>query len=474
MDILPAIEVDLHAYVEFVSFNAIHTKHLFNSSDDITRLEAVRKIAVLVNWRFQISTQNFLTDRTHRPFKLGRPPLPFVATDLGSSLYIPVEEVIQNRDKDDVPLELRKRLEELGWVEEDAKPVDPRQEIIQAPLSILPLDQLDRMEVGTGEVSASSNTPQPSPQPSPRRNQTQQTLPIVEDAATLLRRNSSTGGPVGGMKRRAVFVPPLSSIFEHLCRLVFDTNLSIASAARTTLLDIMRSDPSILARTVLDQLAGDNKDVRFAMSTFSALLHVRHILPPPLAYYLFNNLAGFLKYAMKHVQTSEALGDFGQVMPVMTSLAVQVSGLSIRGIRRSKMEYIFTPSGSLWFSSAAPKSSMFPRMLEEFKFSSSQPVPAHLFSISMVRASQNLFFLALLKRNYKDVQAIRKSISTLVLPSLDDASKSLELRHFVPSQVSAHLVPRKHNSDRYTIFDGCQKSYSSRGSDFSFFAATPQ
>jgi hypothetical protein len=398
----------------------------------------VRKIAVLVNWRYQISTQNFLTDRTHRPFKLGRPPLPFVATDLGSSLYIPVEEVKQNKDTDEVPLELRKRLEELGWVEEDAKPIDPRQDVIRAPLSILPLDQLDRMEVGTGEVFGSSGTPLPSPLPSPRRNQTQQTLPTVDDPSTLLRRNSSTGGPIGGTKRRAVFVPPLTSIFEHLSRLVFDTNLSIASAARTTLLDIMRSDPSLLVRSVLDQLAGDNKDIRFAVSTFSALLHVRRVLPPPLAYYLFNNLAGFLKYVMKHIQTSEALVDFGQVMPIVTSLAIQVSGLSIRGIRRSKMEYIFTPSGSLWFSSAAPKSSMFPRMLEEFKLPF-QSVPQHFFSISMVRASQNLFFLTLLKRNYKDVQAIRKSISTLVLPSsVDTASKSLELRHFVPRNLSSH------------------------------------
>jgi hypothetical protein len=143
---------------------------------------------------------------------------------------------------------------------------------------------------------------------------------------------------------------------------------------------------------------------------------------------------------MKHTHTSEALDDFGQVMPVMTSLAVQVSGLSMRGIRRSKMEYTFTPSGSLWFSSTAPKSSMLPRMLENFNFPS-QSVPQNLFSISMVRASQNMFFLTLLKRNYKDVQAIRKGISTLVLPSaLDSASKNLELRHFVPSKVASHMV----------------------------------
>lgn len=401
----------------------------------------MRKIAILVNWRYQISTQNFLTDRTHRPFKLGRSPLPFIATDLGSGLYIPVEEVKENKDKNDVPLELRKRLEELGWVEEDAKIVDPREEIIQTPLSILPLDQMDRMEAAADNF-ASSGSPLPVLRLSPHRNQIQETMQTMDDPAALLRRNSSTGGPISSLKRRVVFVPPLSSIFEHLSKLVFDPNLSIASAARTALLDVMRSDPAILARSVLDQLSGDNKDVQYAMSIFSALLHVRRILPPSLAHYLFNNLAGFLKHVMKHTPTSEALGDFGQVMPVITSLAVQVSGLSMREIRRSKMESIFTPSGSLWFSSAAPQSFMFPRMLEEPIFSS-QTMLQRLFSISMVRVSQNLFFLAMLKRNYKDIQAIRKSMSTLVLPSLEEASKTLELRDFVPGKVSSQLAPQK-------------------------------
>jgi hypothetical protein len=64
----------------------------------------------------------------------------------------------------------------------------------------------------------------------------------------------------------------------------------------------------------------------------------------------------------------------------------------------------------------------------------------------MIRASQNLFFLKLLKRNYKDVQAIRKSMSMLVLPSLSEASKSLELRDFVPRKISSHMIPHEHMS----------------------------
>src|SRR6266567_7574796 len=107
-----------------------------NRSDDTTRLEAVRKISILINWRFQIMSQNFISDRTHRPFKLARPPLPFVATDIGTSLYVHVEDSSEAKDKDEVPPELRKRLAELGWAEEDSGVVDPMAEMIKTPLSI--------------------------------------------------------------------------------------------------------------------------------------------------------------------------------------------------------------------------------------------------------------------------------------------------------------------------------------------------
>ena len=76
----------------------------------MTRLEAVRKVSILINWRFQIVSQNILTDRTYRPFKLVRAPLPFIATDLGTNLHVHVDEPNENREGDDVPLELRKRL----------------------------------------------------------------------------------------------------------------------------------------------------------------------------------------------------------------------------------------------------------------------------------------------------------------------------------------------------------------------------
>jgi len=404
----------------------------------MTRQEAVRKVGVLVNWRFQLITQNFLTDRNHRPFKLARPPLPFIAADIGTSLYVQVEDPKENKDKDDVPLELKKRLAELGWAEEDAGVVDPRQEWIKTPLSILPPSQMERLEVGTGELTyGTAPSPQPSPNPSPRRARNQseqgQGLQPFDDVTNLLRRNSSSGGPTSGIKRRAVFVPSLSLIFPHLAALVFDPNFAVASSARITLLDLMRNDPALLVRPILDCLSGENKDMKQAMSAFAALLHIRRALPPPLTHYIFNNLAGFLKLCLRNVDVPETLDDYSLVLPTMTSLAMQVSGMSIREIRRSKLEHLLIPSGSLWFPSSAPRGPMFPRNIGVSQ-NPFEPLPPRLVSITIIRVSQNMFFLASLKRNYQDVQVIRKNMSRLVLPSLEDQnySKPLDLRDYTP------------------------------------------
>ena len=417
----------------------------------MTRLEAVRKVSILINWRFQIVSQNILTDRTHRPFKLARAPLPFLATDLGTNHYVHVDEPNENRDGDDVPLELKKRLAELGWVEEGAGVVDERQMWIKTPLSLLSSSQLDRLAGGPEDYGAHALSPSPSPHPSPRRwvDPSQQMQQQAEDAAALLRRNSSSGGPMNAVKRRALFVPSLSVIFRRLATLVYDPNFAVASAARMTLLDLMRNDPGILARPAFDLFVGEHKDIQSAISTFTAFLHTRRVLPPPLTHHIFNNLAGFLKVTSKDVEMSNALHDFGQSVRILTIMATQVSDLSIREIRRSKIEPLMIPSGSLWYPASAPKGPMFPRNLGNNPF---EPALQNLISITMIRVSQNMFFLTMLKRNYQNVQVVRKTMSRLVLPSLEayEIQKALEIRDFMPRK---HIPSDRPSSRNSTVDD---------------------
>ncbi|KAJ7441775.1 hypothetical protein B0H11DRAFT_2251834 [Mycena galericulata] len=410
----------------------------FRSSDDTTRLNAVRRINTLSNWRFQIMSQQVVADRAHRAFKLARGPLPFVATDIGSAQYVREEDLGDNRDN--VPLELRKRLVEIGWAQDDA-PIDQHLEWIKTPISNLPALYLDRLDLPAAEqiVTASASTspsPGSSPIPTPRGSPSSSASAEKLDETTLLRRNSSSGGPLYGVKRRAIFVPSLALIFPRLATTVFDPNFLIAATARSTIIDLMRNDPALLTRPVLDLFTGTHKDMATAISTLRAFLHVRRVLPPPMTHTVFNSVAGFLKSQSKSSSAGEeTLRDFALTVPILAKLAIQVSEMSIREIRRAKVEAFLIPSGSLWFSSTAPTGPMFPRTIGPVNPALGE-VPPHLAYIAMIRLSQNMLFLSMLKRNPQDVQMIRKSMTKLVLPSLDQLpdAPSLELKDFAPVQ----------------------------------------
>ncbi|KAF9269701.1 hypothetical protein L218DRAFT_284445 [Marasmius fiardii PR-910] len=399
------------------------------SLNENKRLQAIKKFSTLISWRFQILTQPLVTDRAHRPFKMARTPLQFVATDMGSSLF--VLEIDPNDVKDkQIPLELRKQLAEIGW-ESDDSPVNQQLEWIRTPMSNLPPLQIDKIEGNTTSESGSLS-PSLSPLSSPRSPE----LEKVEDIS-LLRRNSSSGGPLAGLKRRAIFVPTLGQLLPRIATMIFDHSVAVASASRSLLVDLMRNDPGLLTRPVWDLLLGDDHDFAEAITTLSAFLHVRHILPPAMAHTMFNHLAGFLKYASKQLDAEQSLRKYAQAMHLLGKLATQVSNMSVREMRRAKLEILFVPSGSLWFPSSAPTGPMFPRG-PGFDNPFEREVSPRLVAITMIRISQNMLFLAMLKRNPTEVQVVRKNMVRLALPSVDagiDASP-LELKDFAPMRHS--------------------------------------
>lgn len=368
-------------------------------------------------------------DRSYRrPFQLARDPLSFLATDIGSSVWVLEESTSQS--KDSLPLELRKRLSEIGWAQDD-EVVDQKLEWIRTPISFLPSHELDLLDNGF-EMPLSPVSPFASPTGSPMKSPSSSTGNDTE----LLRRKSSSGKHSYAVKRRAVFVPSLSSIFPQLASLVHDSNFAAASAARDTILDLMRNDPALLTRPVFDGLTTGQQDSIIAISTLRAFDHVRRFLPPAMAYHIFNHLAGFLKFAARQVESPEALCKFANSVPILAKLVPQVSDMSIREIRRAKVEVFLIPSGSLWFSTTSPAGPMFPRMLSPYD-DPPEAMPSHLVYITMIRLSQNMLFLSMLKRNPQDVQLIRKNMSRLVLPSrgTEVDAKPLRLADFVPRKL---------------------------------------
>ena len=363
-------------------------------------------------------------DRNYRrPFKLARGPLPFIATDIGSNLFVMGENASGSNHT--LPLELRKRLSEIGWAQED-EIIDQKLEWVQTPMSLLPSQELHLLG-DSFEISAMPNTPLASPANLPLRVPSS---PGGNDP-DLVRRKSSGKG----VRRRAAFVPALSAVFPTLASLMSDSHFAVASAARDAIFDIMRNDPALLTRPVFDLITDGQLNQSTGISSLRAFIHARRHLPPGMTYNVFNHLTGFLKYVSKQVETADALGAFANAIPTVSRLVTQVSNMSIRELRRAKVDIFLIPSGSLWFQSSAPVGPMFPRMLGPYD-DPSELVPSQLKHITMIRLAQNMLFLSILKKNPQDVQVIRKTMSRLVLPSRDTRAEArpLKLADFVPQK----------------------------------------
>lgn len=398
--------------------------------DPTTRRVALERIGALATWRFQILSQEVILDRNHRrPFKLQRPPVLFVATDIGSSLFIYEDDADEYRDINGhiIPLELRRRLSEIGWEQED-RIVDYRIQRVKTPMSLLPTQHLERLDGDSLDPPPVADIQAPSPEPSPTK---------ASPSGSSLARRDSHSSFRSGFKRRPVFVPALVALFPSISTMISDLDYTVASTAAELVMDFMRDDPSILARTVFQLISGDEQAITIAISTLRAFLHVRHALPPATAHHVLNHLTGFLKSSVKQAPSVHPLRGFAYSIPIIAKLVAQVTKLSMRDIRRAKVDMLIIPSGSLWFSPNAPAGPMFPRGLEGVTFAE---VPLNLVWITIIRSSQNLLFLNMLKRNPQDIKVIRKNMARLELPSL-------KFGMALPDLTLADMIPRKPHVD---------------------------
>ncbi|KAI0077367.1 hypothetical protein K474DRAFT_1751763 [Panus rudis PR-1116 ss-1] len=435
--IAPTCYLTMQCAEKNASQTMTYVENELTSSDATIRLRTIRRISKLSSWRFQILNQEVIFDRSfRRPFKLARPPILFVATDMGSSQYIPEDDADEWRDTHGniLPLELRKRLMEIGWTEEDRK-VDPKTKWVRTPMSLLPSVQLDHLE-GTSDnttYESLSNSPSPSPSPGP----SPQLTPVKgsNQDSSLGRSDSSISGRSRGVKRRPVFVTAFVSLFPRLATMVTDPDMSVASAALDLIFDFMRDDAALIARSVLTLLTGDEQSVFTAISTLRAFLHVKHVLPPAMAHFVLNHLTGYLKYAARYSESQTPLQTYAYSMPIVANLVTQVHNLSLREFRRAKLDILLIPTGSLWFPPNAPASLMLPQGLDD-RHNPFDRLPSTLVWITFVRISQNRLFLNELKRNPQDVQVVRKNATRLELPTLEGQECP------TPPTIS-ELIPRK-------------------------------
>ncbi|KAI0676337.1 hypothetical protein C8Q78DRAFT_1084712 [Trametes maxima] len=398
--------------------------------DPAIRRNAVQRIATISSWRFQLMSQEVILDRTYRrPFKLTRPPILFVPTDIGTSLFEIEEDPNDFKDSKGhvLPLELRRRLSEVGWAEERGE-MDPKTQWIKTPVARLPTQQLDSLSASTeGEIGPpESPSPSPSPEPSPTRSSPRE---------SPLGRKDSSAGTHSRAKRRPVFVATMVALFPRLSAMVKDSDFVVANTAKNIMLDLMRDDPTVLSRSVFHDISGDSAGVISAVTTLRNFLHCDFVLPPGMAHHVLNHLAGFLKSNMRHTEAVNPLQSYGYSSPIIAKLTPQVSKVSMRDIRRAKVDMLFIPSGSLWWPEAASIGPMFPKALEP-SHNPFETLPPEVVWVTMVRTAQNMMLLNMLHRNAQDVKVVRKNLSTLVLPLDYDQthSESIPLSAYIPSK----------------------------------------
>jgi len=400
----------------YVSAYPVATSQLNSTCSDSPALRhsAIDKVAKLIGWRFQIGSQTVILDKTfRRPFKMARPPISFVPTDIGSSQYIKEKDETPKNKKNALPLELRKRLMEIGW-DDDEGPLDQRLEWATTPMSLIPSMDLARVDDDIPFVAIQ----RPG-------FETVSKSPIEGEA--FLRRKPTTDTAA---KRRPILVTSLLSTFPHIVSLALDPDFVVANAARNLLLELMRDDPASLSRPVLSAMTGKGNEMSSAISTLREFTHISHRLPPATTHYVFTHLTGYLKFAARQMETIDALHGFAYTVSILSKLISQVNGMVMREVRKAKLEVFLVPNLSLWFPSTTPVSLMFPQSLGNTRDLST--VVPKLRWITMVRTAQNTLFLSMLKKNPQDVHAIRKNLEGFSLPG-DDLVGPINLVDFIPN-----------------------------------------
>ena len=423
--IVQVVENDLSQYARFTRY-ALYLLITYRSQSAEVRLSAIRKMEIIAGWRSHLLALDVILDRTYRrPFKVARPPIPFVPTDMGSSLFVLDEDVYEFKDNHGhvLPLELRRRLAEIGWDEED-RTIDPKTQWIKTPMSLLPSLHLESLDAPADDMAIGRNSsPSPSPDPSPSSS------PSKEGAR--IRRQSSDSG-MRGSKRRPVFVPALVSLLPRLGAMDNDEDFQVANAARNFVLDLMRDDPSLLSRSVYHSISGEEGSLITATSSLMSFLHAQHTLPPAMAHHLLNHLVGFLKSSVNHPNRAHPLQGYAYTLPAIARLATQVSKMSVRELRRAKADMFLLPSGALWFTPAAPAGAMFPRELDQTQ-DPFESLPKPLIWITLIRASQNMLFLRMLERDPQALKHIRKNLVRLELPTIENDGH-LAFTSFLPDR----------------------------------------
>ncbi|WVQ94622.1 hypothetical protein IAU59_001702 [Kwoniella sp. CBS 9459] len=334
-----------------------------SSPRDYIRSEALKKMTTLFGWRYQVLAQPILTDRRGPVFQFTAKTLEFVSTEIGSPEWVAphdVQDAALQKFGRTLPLELRQKLMELGWSEDQA--LQGKSDWESIPVTALPA--LQYQQEGTDADRS----------PSPMR------------ALTRTGSNGS-GNSVTAKRRKAVFAPTfLSMISEQANLLAGEIDGPIVTSSREVIRLLQRDDPTGLLRPIAEGLSTD------LIGCLARMNGIIHTITPGFAYAVLNTLVGHLKTVMRN---DPSFPHHAIAITTIARLVPFVSEISLRDMRKNKAEHVLLPASI---------------HEEEGGFKVHGPWRDNQFD---VQTAQLLLILETLRANPREVYLVKKMLSNL-------------------------------------------------------------
>ncbi|KAI9278075.1 hypothetical protein BY458DRAFT_554083 [Sporodiniella umbellata] len=361
------------------------------NKDSSVRLNTIQKFLSLTGFRLNTLKQSYIQVSSHnKPFRGdgGAFSTPFVPTDLGSNEFSLDEPrwMSKLRNTSNLPIELKKQIQELGWNEDDNAEEHEALKKVLTPLGLLPSLFLENKDEQNNEDE------HPSIAAVNERGK-------VIDISKIIRR-----------RKRAATVQVFATTFLVMVDLLTDNSAGVANVLRELIEQFSRDDPALFLRPFLNTL-GDHEwnSIKNTLTRIRYIINTQRKLSPGLTHIMFNYLAGMLKWIVRENQGS-GLKLMTLVHPLLAELALSTNDLSVRDLRKNKIEHLLVSTGKFWFTHEQP-ADMFPRFLttEQHDFAVLN-IPEQIFSVASLRISHIQFLTNYLVRFPREVYAVKKSL----------------------------------------------------------------
>jgi hypothetical protein len=167
-------------------------------------------------------------------------------------------------------------------------------------------------------------------------------------------------------------------------------------------------------------MSGDYTHQQLAMTACRRLILLHAHLPPTFSHHLFNHLIGLARDRSRS-EKLESIAVAALLIPVAAALASSVKELTVRDMRKNKVEYLFIAPGPFWFHEPAPSSfpRFFPGDTSPYRRLS---LPPSILDVATIRTSQASLISDYLQENPREAYTIKKMVESLSLPIMESRS----------------------------------------------------